>query len=261
MRINKYFSMRVRFSPHYEELCFLKKQYSIAPEISLNDLNRRKEVEFMTINKYWIEKLATLGALWQHDGNKKRPYALLTSGLISDGFINCSKLIERPSALEGVVDSLLRRAPDLPTNNVVVVGSAMGGITFAHEVARQLGIQFRMWWTEKHDGLMHLADRFEVTGDEIVLLVEDVMTTGDTTRKTRHAMTQMGVKKFVEFTLVIANRSGHDVFEGNPLVSLVDLNFNVWEKGRNPYLDDGKEYVEPVRPKGNWDILTQSYES
>lgn len=213
----------------------------------------------MTTNKYWIEELATLGALWQHDGNKKRPYALLTSGLISDGFINCSKIIERPQVLEMIVANLLRKAPDLPTNNVVIVGSTMGGITFAHEIARQLGVQFRMWWTEKHDGLMLLADRFEVIGDEIVLVVEDVMTTGNTTRKTRHALTQRGVKQFVEFTLVIANRFGHDMFESNPLVSLVDLNFNVWEKGKNPYFKDGKESTPPVRPKGNWDILTKSY--
>lgn len=212
----------------------------------------------MTSSKYWIEKLITIGALWQHDGNKKRPYALLTSGFISDGFVNCSKLIERPRLLENVVGNLLRRMPALTIdNNVVVVGSAMGGITLAHEVARQLEV--RMWWTEKQKYSMSLADRFKVTGDEIALVVEDVMTTGGTTTKTRRALTQLGVKKFVECTLVIANRTGHNSFENSPLVSLVDLNFNVWKKGENPYSKNGSELVKPVKPKGNWDALTKQY--
>ena len=82
----------------------------------------------------WKKVFEDYGAIWIHDSNPARPHALLTSGLHSDGFVNCTKVTQNPSVLETAVsDGLSSQLADLKPD--WVIGSAFGAITLAHAVA------------------------------------------------------------------------------------------------------------------------------
>src|SRR5947207_9998585 len=105
----------------------------------------------------WESIFKQRGAIWIHDGHPKRPHALLTSGLHSDGFVNCSLIAQDAALLHQSVEDGL--APKLTDNADWVIGSALGAVTFAYAVA--LKLKAKAGFTEKDAESMKLA-RFEV---------------------------------------------------------------------------------------------------
>ena len=212
-----------------------------------------------TAQEIWIEELNRLGSLWIHDGNPKRPHALLTSGKHSDGFFNASLLVEQPVLLSSACLELISvmrskmiagRVEDaLPVGRVV--GSALGAVTIAHEVARHLKV--KCGYTESVDGQMH-PKRFDVTGEQ-VLVVEDVMTTGGTTRKTVRALEAEGATVLPVIGCIV-NRSGKSHLDGRPIVALVSRKLPIWAPEECPLCRAGSE---ALRPKANWAELNAQY--
>lgn len=204
----------------------------------------------------WIKKLEDLGALWIHDGNPKRPYALLTSGHHSNGFFNMTKMMERPKLLEEAVRELLQNNP-LSEKPDVVVGSAIGAITIAHEIARQLGA--KMAFTEKtQDKTAMVFNRFMIQPGEKALIIEDVMTTGGTTLKTLKTLKELGAD-VLPFLFLLVNRTGEKKLAGLVVKALIDKPMLIWEAGKCPFTKDGQERAPAVRPKENWDDLIREY--
>jgi orotate phosphoribosyltransferase len=104
----------------------------------------------------------------------------LSSGRHSDRFVQKFRLLEDPSMLEPVARELADRFRAMrPT---VVVGAAVGGILLAYEVARQLGT--KAIFVEKENGVPALRRGFTLAPEDRVLIVEDVLTTGLSTRET-----------------------------------------------------------------------------
>jgi orotate phosphoribosyltransferase len=213
----------------------------------------------------WNHRFEEIGAFWLHDGNQKRPYALLTSGKISNFFFNSSKVLERPNLLESVADALAGLArKELPEEEVpdVVVGPSLGALTLAYEVACALP-PARAWFTEedkdtKHQTLKRFAPE---EGMERILVVEDVITTGRSTQETIDAVTIEAPSLAVyPFVLCVINRSGKATLpDGKRIIPLLEIPTQSWVRGKNPFTQNGQEIVEPVRPKTNWNILTQPY--
>src|SRR5437016_1869736 len=77
----------------------------------------------------WNTIFQAQGAMWIHDGKPSRPHALLTSGLHSDGFVNCSLVTQHASLLERIVQGGDGLAPRLSDTADWVIGSAMGAVT------------------------------------------------------------------------------------------------------------------------------------
>ncbi|HVV39305.1 MAG TPA: hypothetical protein VHD31_03185 [Candidatus Paceibacterota bacterium] len=216
----------------------------------------------------FLKTFKELGAIWQHDRHPDRPYALLTSGKISDFFFNASKVIEQPRVLGAVSDELVRLAkqedPELSPD--FVVGPAQGAISLAHEVAGSLP-PARSWFTElpknPEDGTDQELLRFE-PGSEALLgvRVEDVVTTGGSAMKTKDAVLRRNsAVKFAPFLLCIVNRSGSPTLsDGTKIISLISVTPKTWDRGSNPFVPGRGELVEPVRPKVNWDALTRAYD-
>src|SRR5207244_8971600 len=100
-----------------------------------------------------------------------------------------------------------------------VASPAIGGIVIGYEVARQLGTRFI--WTEREEGRMTLRRGFTVREGERVLVVEDVITTGGSTRETIEALSRAGAK--VVAAAAIIDRSGGRAGVGVPLFSLASL--------------------------------------
>ena len=112
-----------------------------------------------------------------------------------------SKLLERPENMRFVCETLLNEMP-IPTGTRFV-GSAIGGIQFAHEYGALASAPIA--FTEKVSGSMELV-RFSISAHESVVVVEDVLTSGSTTLKTIDACERAGAKIF-PVVLVGINRS------------------------------------------------------
>jgi len=99
---------------------------------------------------------------------------LLTSGMHSDKYVQCAKLLQYPQYAEAASKAIAEQFRNRQID--VVLGPAMGGITLSYEVARQLGT--RAIFAERKDGIMQLRRGFKIEEGENVLIVEDVVTTG-----------------------------------------------------------------------------------
>lgn len=101
----------------------------------------------------------------------------------------------------------------------LVASPAIGGIVIGHEVARALGARFI--WTEREAGDMTLRRGFTVSPGEKTLVVEDVVTTGGSTRDTIEALEKAGADVVAAASIIDRSAGGADV--GVPLTALASL--------------------------------------
>lgn len=117
--------------------------------------------------------------LYEQSGGLLRGHFLLSSGLHSDIYLQSAKVLEDPARAEALCREL---AQAFRGERVQLVGApALGGILVAHEVARALGA--RALFAEREAGVMRLRRGFEIRPAERCLVVEDVITTGGSTRE------------------------------------------------------------------------------
>ncbi len=146
---------------------------------------------------------------------------LLSSGLHSSRYLQCARVLMDPplatalgaALAERLLPRLGGRAPG------AVVAPALGGVLVAHEVARAL--RCRGLFTERQDGAMTLRRGFTLEADESVVVVEDVITTGGSTREVMEAVRAQGARAVAVGSLV--DRSGGKVDLGVPRESLLAL--------------------------------------
>jgi orotate phosphoribosyltransferase len=105
---------------------------------------------------------------------------ILSSGLHSDRYIQGALVLQHPWLAEQLCFALAARLGGL--SPAVVAAPALGGVIVAHEVARAVGV--RAIFTERQEGIMTLRRGFSLRENEPVLVVEDVITTGGSTRET-----------------------------------------------------------------------------
>jgi orotate phosphoribosyltransferase len=201
----------------------------------------------------WKQTFQDQGAIWIHDGNPKRPHALLTSGLHSDGFVNCTFVTQQPSLLQQIVSAADGLAPLFPEEKIDwVIGSAFGAITLAHSVAHRIGA--RAGFTEKEGEEMKLT-RFEVSASDRVLVVEDTVSTGGSTLKTMNGLLNAGIseKNILPVIICLVNRSGKSDLAGKEIRALLTLQIHSWPPTECPLCRIGSS---AVRPKSHWRELT-----
>ncbi len=157
-----------------------------------------------------IEKFKSAGALLEG-------HFILSSGLHSPVYLQCAIALQSTavSAEFGAAIAEQFRAERIET----VASPAIGGIVIGYEVARQLGVRFI--WTEREGGRMTLRRGFAVSYGERVLVVEDVITTGGSTRETIGALRDAGADVVAAASII--DRSGGQADVGVPRVSLATL--------------------------------------
>src|SRR6185503_19777476 len=112
----------------------------------------------------------------------------LTSGLHSPGYLQSALVLQHRRHAETLGRAIAERTRDLtPT---VVLSPALGGVVIGHEVGRALGV--RAIFAERQEGTLTLRRGFSLTDRDRVLLVEDVLTTGGSTRETMDAAKAAG---------------------------------------------------------------------
>src|SRR3954465_7796292 len=118
--------------------------------------------------------------LYRRSGALLEGHFRLTSGLHSPGYMQCALVLQHPRHAETLGRLIADRARDLrPT---VVLSPALGGVVIGQEVGRALGV--RAIFAERQDGQLSLRRGFTLGPSDRVLVVEDVMTTGGSTRET-----------------------------------------------------------------------------
>lgn len=164
---------------------------------------------------------------------------LLTSGRHSDKYIQCAKVFQYPEYTEMFSKQLAEAFKDDDIN--VVVGPAIGGIVFAYEVGRQLGV--RAIFAERENGIMTLRRGFYIKGGENVLVVEDVTTTGGSVKEVIEIVRNCGGNVAGVGSLV--DRSNGTVDFGVKFVPIVRLDVKSYEPQECPLCKQGINLVKP----------------
>lgn len=164
---------------------------------------------------------------------------ILSSGLHSDRYIQCALVLQHPCVAEQLCSALARKFQDLEPS--AVVAPALGGILVAHEVARAIGA--RALFTERQDGAMKLRRGFTLAPGEPVLVVEDVITTGLSTRETMDCVRSAGARVIGAGALI--DRSGGAANLGVPQQALVALKVRNYDPSSCPLCQAGLPAVKP----------------
>ena len=130
-------------------------------------------------------------AYWMHSGNTNDPHAELTSGMCSNGFFDCLRVLKYVNLSEILANQLARKIRDIIGDQKVdwMIASPMAGITFGHDVARALGVPTFMFTEKDPDqkGKM-LWNRMVIPEGETVLQIEELTTTSKTLNTVQKAV-------------------------------------------------------------------------
>jgi len=147
---------------------------------------------------------------------------LLSSGRHSAHYLQCARVLMNPDRAQRLATALAQALPrELRAQVDTVVSPAMGGIIIGHEMGRAL--QKDAMFLERPDGEFHLRRGFRLEPGAKVLMVEDVVTTGLSSREAIEAVKREGGEVIAEVAVV--DRSGGTVDLGVPFYPLVDINF------------------------------------
>ena len=167
----------------------------------------------------------------------------LTSGLHSPEYLQCALVLQYPrhaAELGGLLAEEFRKLVPEPVG--LVVSPALGGLIVGHEVARALGARFI--FTERDDNKkMTLRRGFAVTPGEPALVVEDVVTTGGSTRDVVEVLRAAGARPLAAGSIV--DRSGGHADVGAPRVALVTLEVVAYDPAECPLCAQGVPVVKP----------------
>lgn len=146
---------------------------------------------------------------------------VLSSGLHSARYLQCALVLQHPAEAEAFGRAIRAKLTGLINGSLptVVAAPAIGGLIIGYEVARALGARFI--WTERDEGKMTLRRGFSVQPGEAVVVVEDVITTGGSTRDTVEALRRAGAD--VVAAAAIIDRSEGRARVGIPLAALARL--------------------------------------
>lgn len=179
-----------------------------------------------------LDVFRTSGAL--HEGHFR-----LSSGLHSPGYLQCALVLQHPAQAEAMGRALADLLRDLkPT---VVLSPALGGLIIGHEVARGLGV--RAIFAERQDSVLTLRRGFTLSSEDRVLVIEDVVTTGGSTRETMVVAAQSGAT--VVGAGAVIDRSGGGAAVGVPFRALAALSLPTYEPAACPLCAAGTLVTKP----------------
>ena len=163
----------------------------------------------------------------------------LSSGLHSPGYLQCALVLQHPreaEALGAALGSIVR-----PLGAQTVLSPAMGGIVIGQEVGRALGV--RAIFAERQDGALTLRRGFGLDAGEKVIVVEDVVTTGGSTRETIDVARAAGA--VVVGACAIVDRSGGKQGLDVPFHALLPMDVKTYQPDECPLCKQGLPVVKP----------------
>jgi len=178
--------------------------------------------------------------LYRRTGAYLEGHFRLSSGLHSPGYMQSALVLQHPSNAESLGDGIAAHVRSWQAN--VVLSPALGGLIIGHEVARALGV--RAIFAERAGGsALTLRRGFSLAPTDRVLVVEDVLTTGKSTRETIDVAREAGAE--VVGAAAIVNRSGGAIDVGVPSFALVSLDVPAYDPDECPLCAKGVPVVKP----------------
>jgi orotate phosphoribosyltransferase len=169
---------------------------------------------------------------------------ILSSGLHSDTYMQCARVLMEPERSERVCKALaekIRKEVDIDMIDLVVA-PAMGGVIVGYEVARQLGKP--SVFVERVEGKFELRRGFEIPAKARILVVEDVVTTGKSSLETFDCIVNLGGLVVAEAALI--DRSGkNDILNGIKLITLGKIEVKTFD---NENVPEELQNVPAVKP-------------
>ncbi len=164
---------------------------------------------------------------------------ILSSGLHSPKYLQCALALQYPSDAAKFGEAIAKEFTD--ANVETVASPAIGGLIIGFAVAQALNVRFI--WTERENGAMTLRRGFSVKENERILVVEDVITTGGSTRECIAALETRGAKVIGAASIIDRSNGAADV--GVPRISLVSLEVPSYKPEACPLCERGDKAVKP----------------
>lgn len=183
--------------------------------------------------------------LFRRSGALLEGHFRLTSGLHSPGYLQCALVLQHPAHAETLGAAIGVRTRELRPS--VILSPALGGVVIGQEVGRALGV--RAIFAERQDGELTLRRGFMLSETDRVLVVEDVLTTGGSTKETIQVARACGAQ--VVGAAAIVDRSpaagpGKRSAElGVPFTALLDVDLPTYEPDKCPLCAQGLPVVKP----------------
>ena len=179
--------------------------------------------------------------IFKNSGALLQGHFLLTSGLHSDRYLQCALVLQHPKQAEVLGAALAARMKSLAGAPDLVIAPALGGILVAHEAARALGV--RGLFAERQDGVLKLRRGFRIEPGEKAYVVEDVVTTGGSTRETMEVVTRSDGIVIAAGSLI--DRTGGRADLGVPRTALTVLDIPTYHPDECPLCKAGSQAIKP----------------
>ena len=177
--------------------------------------------------------------IFRRNGALLEGHFRLTSGLHSPGYLQSALVLQHPREAEACGAAIAERVRSQQPQ--AVLSPALGGIVIGQEVARALGV--RGLFAERQDGKLMLRRGFSLDPGERVLVVEDVVTTGGSTRETIEVARAAGAE--VTGAAAIIDRSGGQLSLDVPFTALASISLPTFQPGSCPLCARGTPAVKP----------------
>ena len=166
---------------------------------------------------------------------------ILSSGLHSDQYIQCAKLLSHPKKAELICASLCEQIKKNFNKIDIILSPAIGGIVVGYEVGRLLGIE--TIFAERYEGKLVLRRGFEIPKNSNVLIVEDVITTGKSSIECSKIIEQ-SQSNLIGYSCII-DRSNENLIIKGKIISQIKLKIETF---KNTHLPDKLKKIKPIKP-------------
>jgi orotate phosphoribosyltransferase len=182
--------------------------------------------------------------LFEKTGAYLQGHFRLSSGLHSSGYLQSALVLQYPHFAELLGRKLANALSPLTEHEPVglVISPALGGLIIGHEVARALGVRF-LFTERDSERKMSLRRGFTIDPREKLVVIEDVITTGGSTREVIEVARALGGIPVAAGSII--DRSGGTADLGIPRVALETLSVAVYEPGECPMCLKGEAVTKP----------------
>jgi len=166
---------------------------------------------------------------------------ILSSGLHSNQYVQCAKLLSQPKKAEIICSSLCEKINKIFNKIDIILSPAIGGIVVGYEIGRQLGKE--TIFAERSKGRLILRRDFKIKENFNVLIVEDVITTGKSIFECAEIVEKYRAN-LLGYACII-DRTSKNIVINNKIVSLLKLEIKTFKANKLP---DKLKKIDPIKP-------------
>ena len=185
--------------------------------------------------KELLDDFKTCGALLEG-------HFILSSGLHSSKYLQCALALSNPLLVKKISNALGNKIKENFREKIdYIIAPAMGGLIIGHEIAMFLNLPFM--FLERVEGNFELRRGFSIENNSNILMIEDVVTTGLSSKEAIKVVNDMGGNVIGEAAII--DRSGGEVDIGIDLITLISLKIPTYNKNNIP---DDLKLIKPEKP-------------